>query len=154
MSHVTSTADDARFIFEEWDRLARERDVDGLVGLYADDAVLETPLAPRLLGQPSGALRGKHALRRFFDEGGRRRPNDLVRWYRDGTYLWDGHTLFWEYRREAPAGNQVDIAEVMELTGRHIQAHRIYWGWFGTEMLIANATREPRSRPPHVSFDT
>jgi ketosteroid isomerase-like protein len=39
MSHVTSTADDARFIFEEWDRLARERDVDGLVGLYADDDV-------------------------------------------------------------------------------------------------------------------
>ncbi len=27
----------------------------------------------------------------------------------------------------------------MELRGRQIAAHRIYWGWFGTEMLITSA---------------
>jgi len=137
----TSTAgeDDARFIFEEWDRRARTRDTPGLLELYTDDAVLETPLAPRILDQPGGVLRGKDELARFFEEGGRRRPNDKVRWNRDGTYLWDGHTLFWEYRRAAPDGDQVDIAEVMELRGRQIAAHRIYWGWFGTEMLIGSA---------------
>jgi hypothetical protein len=102
--------------------------------------VLETPLAPRILDQPSGVLTGKDELARFFTEGGRRRPNERVRWYRDDDYLFDGRTLFWEYNRAAaPDGEQVDIAEVMQLDGPRIAVHRIYWGWFGTEMLIANA---------------
>jgi hypothetical protein len=81
--------DDARFIFQEWDRRARTRDTPGLLELYTDDAVLESPLVPRI--------------------------------------------------RAAPEGDQVDIAEVMDLRGPRIAVHRIYWGWFGTEMLIANA---------------
>jgi hypothetical protein len=116
MTTTTRTDDEtARFVFVEWDRRARNRDVPGLLDLYAGDAVLETPLAPRVLNQPSGVLRGKDELARFFEEGGRRRPNELVRWHRDGTFVWNGRTLFWEYRRDAAGGEQVDIAEVMEL---------------------------------------
>jgi hypothetical protein len=33
----------------------------------------------------------------------------------------------------------VDIVEVMELAGASIARHRIYWGWVGTELLIASA---------------
>lgn len=139
----TATADDAEFVFTEWDACARSRNVPGLLELYTEDAVLETPLAPRILDRSRGVLTGKRELARFFDEGGRRRPNERVRWHRDGTYLFNGHTLFWEYRRQAPDGDQVDIAEVMELDGPLIAFHRIYWGWFGTEMLIANATQKP-----------
>lgn len=69
---ATASADDARFIFEAWDLRARTRDVAGLLDLYVDDAVVETPLAPRVLDQPSGALRGKEELARFFQEGGER----------------------------------------------------------------------------------
>jgi hypothetical protein len=58
--------------------------VPGLLDLHTDDAVLESPLVPRIL-------------------------------------------------------DQVDIAEVMELANGRIAAHRVYWGWFGAEMLIANA---------------
>lgn len=65
-------------------------------------------------------LRGKEALARFSKKGGRRRPNELVRWHRDRTYLWDGRHLSWEYLRAAPDGDQVDIAEVMELSGRYV----------------------------------
>jgi hypothetical protein len=84
--------DDARFIFQEWDRRARTRDTPGLLELYTDDAVLESPLVPRI--------------------------------------------------RAAPEGDQVDIAEVMDLRGPQIAVHRIYWGWFGTEMLIAGAAAQ------------
>lgn len=84
-------------------------------------------------------------LGRFFTEGGRRRPNEFVRWHRNGSYLWDGHTLSWEYLRATPEGDQVDISEVMELTDGRIAAHRIYWGWFGTEMLINNAVQQART---------
>jgi hypothetical protein len=36
---------------------------------------------------------------------------------------------------------KVDISEVMELTGGPIAAHRIYWGWFGTELFINYAVQ-------------
>lgn len=103
-------------------------------------------MAPRVLGQQSGLLRGKSELTRFFEEGRRRRLDELVRWHRKGGYLFSGRILFWEYQRAAPNKDQVDIAEVMELAGGHIVAHRIYWGWFGTEMLIGNAVDKDSSR--------
>jgi ketosteroid isomerase-like protein len=129
----------ARYVFVEWDRRARSRDTAGLLDLYRNDAVLESPLVPRILDQESGVLRGRTAIGRFLAEGAARRPNELVRWWRSGSYLWDGHTLFWEYVRETPQGEQIDIAEVMELRDGLIARHRIYWGWFGTEQLIESA---------------
>ncbi len=128
--------DDGRRIFLEWDARARAMDVEGLLALYAPDATVESPLIPAILDDVrTGVLRGHSELRRFFDEGGRRRPNALVRWYRTGKYLWDGTTLVWEYPREAPDGEQVDITEVMDIVDGKIQRHRIYWGWFGLTLL-------------------
>jgi hypothetical protein len=140
-----ASREQAQFVFDEWDRRAHTLDVAGLLELYSDDAVLESPLVPRVLDRPGGVLRGKSELGRFFTEGGRRRPNEFVRWHRNGSYLWDGHTLSWEYLRATPEGDQVDISEVMELTDGRITAHRIYWGWFGTEMLIKNAVQQART---------
>jgi hypothetical protein len=137
-----ATREQAQFVFDEWDRRARTLDVAGLLDLYTDDARLESPLVPRILDLPGGALRGKAELGHFFTEGGRRRPNQFVRWHRSGSYLWDGRTLCWEYLRATPEGDQVDICEVMELTAWRIAVHRIYWGWFGTEMLISNAVQQ------------
>jgi len=135
----------AQFIFDEWDRRARTVDVTGLLDLYRDDTTLGSPLVPRILDRSSGVLRGKSELSQFFTEGGRRRPNQFVRWHRSGSFLWDGHTLSWEYLRATPEGDQVDISEVMELTDGRIAAHRIYWGWFGTEMLISNAVKHAQT---------
>ena len=75
-------------------------------------------------------------------EGTRRRPNELVRWYRTGQYFVAGDTLVWEYPRHTPEGNQVDILELMQIQNGKIQAHRIYWGWFGTQMLIQSAANK------------
>ena len=141
-----TTSQQAQFIFDQWDKRARERDVPRLLDLYTNDAVLESPLVPRILDQPGGVVRGTTELERFFTEGGRRRPDELVRWRRDGTYLWDGRILFWEYQRATPDGDQIDIAEVMELANGLIAAHRIYWGWFGTERLITNALQRASAR--------
>lgn len=139
-------SDDARAdcarIYEAWHECAKTRDTEGLLALYADDAVLESPLIPAILDTESGVLRGQEELRRFFAEGARRRPNDLVHWQRTGTYLCDGRTLFWEYPRETADGEQVDIAEVMEIAGGKIARHRIYWGWFGFGMLQRSRERK------------
>ncbi len=133
-SHGASAAD-AQFVHDEWDRRTRAHDIDGLLDLYLPDAVLESPLVVRILDQASGVLRGHDELRRFFVKGTAGRPNDLVRWYRTGDYVFDGRTLIWEYPRQAPEWEQVDLVEVMELTGPRIAHHRIYWGWYGTRLL-------------------
>ena len=130
----------ARHIYEQWHQAAKNRDTAALIVLYADDAELESPLVPVILGRDSGVLRGRAEILAFLEEGSRRRPNELVRWYRDGRYLAAGRLLVWEYPRQTPDGSQVDILELMELDDDgKIRRHRIYWGWFGTQMLIASA---------------
>jgi hypothetical protein len=139
---------DGERIYVLWDRYARDRDVEGLLSLYAEDAILETPLIPAILGVDRGVLQGHASLRHFFEEGGRRRPNELVRWHREkGRYFFDGARLTWEYPRVAPDGDQVDLVEVMDLAGGLIRHHRIYWGWFGVGQLVRSAlSRQTRGR--------
>jgi hypothetical protein len=128
-------------IHRQWHERAKAGDCEGLLALYAADAVLETPLVQAIFdGRPSGLLRGHAEIRAFFEDGVRRRPNELVRWHRTGKWLTDGEQLLvWEYPRAALDGDQVDIAEVMEIADGLIQHHRIYWGWFGTALLTRNA---------------
>jgi steroid Delta-isomerase len=132
---------DCERIHREWHVRAETLDTEGLLALYAADAVRESPLVTAILdGRASGILRGHDELRLFFAEGARRRPNELVRWYRTDTWLTDGERqLVWEYPRAAPDRDQVDILEVMDVVDGLIKHHRIYWGWFGTAMLTRNA---------------
>jgi len=132
---------DCERIHREWHERVKARDTDGLLALYAEDAVLETPLVQAIFdGRPSGTLRGHREIRPFFTEGARRRPNDFVRWHRTGRWLMDGERLLvWEYPRAAPDGDQVDLVEVMEVADGLIHYHRIYWGWFGTALLTRSA---------------
>lgn len=134
---------DCERIHREWHERAKELDTEGLLTLYAEDAVLESPLVPAILDdKPDGVLRGRGELRRFFGEGARRRPNDLVRWYRTGDWLTDGRRLLvWEYPRQAPDGDQVDLVEVMEIAGGLIRHHRIYWGWKGFTLIAPALSR-------------
>ncbi len=124
-------------IYREWHERAKALDTEGLLALYAEDAVLESPLVPAILDdKEDGLLHGHAELRRFFAEGSRRRPNALVRWYRTGDWLTDGRRLLiWEYPRQTPDGDQVDLVEVMEIASGLIRHHRIYWGWHGCSLI-------------------
>ena len=128
-------------IYEKWHKYAKKRETKALIELYAEDAVLESPLVPILMNKDSGILRGKTEILAFLNEGTRRRPNELVRWYRTGKYFITGDVLVWEYPRQTPDGEQVDILELMEIRNGLIVNHRIYWGWFGTQMLIKSALK-------------
>ena len=137
---------DCARIHQQWHDRAKSRDAEGLLALYAKEAVLETPLAQAIFdGRESGILRGHREIRPFFEEGARRRPNALVRWHRTGRWLTDGERLLvWEYPRQAPDGDQVDLVEVMEIADGLIQHHRVYWGWFGTALLTRSAADKVR----------
>lgn len=57
-------------IFETWHELARTRDVDGLLALYATNATFESPLVPAILDDVvSGVLFGHEGIRRFSPRG-------------------------------------------------------------------------------------
>ena len=129
----------AEQIYRQWHEAAKNRNTAALLALYHEAAELESPLVPIILNQNSGVLHGKAEIGRFLEEGTRRRPNELVRWYRSVQYLASGDLLVWEYPRQTPDGEQIDILELMQLKDGLIWRHRIYWGWFGTQMLIQSA---------------
>ena len=132
---------DCMRIHQQWHERAKSRDTEGLLALYDKAAVLETPLVQAIFdSRENGILRGHREIRPFFEEAARGLPNALVRWHRTGKWLTDGERLLvWEYPRRAPDGDQVEIVEVMEIADGLIQYHRIYWGWFGTQLLTRSA---------------
>ena len=141
----TASPEDARFIFDEWHRATTTRDVEGLIALYDHDAVMETPMGVLLLGQ--GVFTGHAEVARFLRANFAQRQTviasmDAVRFHRTGRYQFDGRTLTWEYLRATPEGDSFDVSEVLELRGRKIAVHRIYFGWFAFRSLLA---RRPAS---------
>ncbi|NOJ42146.1 nuclear transport factor 2 family protein [Bradyrhizobium australiense] len=120
-----------------WNDALSRNDAAGLLELYAEDAWLESPLVPHLLGIDRGYLHGRNELRRLFDLVAERKPP--VRQYFRTGYLTDGKRLIWEYLRDAGKGEQMDFVEVMDLNDDGlIQRHCVYWGWFGFRVLQRN----------------
>ena len=129
-------------IYKLWYAYARKRDGAGLLSLYAPDATLESPVARAVMGGSSGVLHGRSQILAFFQALAKQPTNELVRWYREpDRFLFDGTTLMWEYPRITPNGDQIDILEVMHLTGGLIQHQRVYWGWFGLQYLVQSMTQ-------------
>jgi hypothetical protein len=126
---------DIERIFESWDRALGAKDVEAAIELYAEDAVLESPLVCHLLGTPDGVVRGRGNLRDFIEQVFIHQPAKRHRFR--GGFLTDGTRLTWEYPREAPNGDQMDIVEMMEIRGGRIAYHRVYWGWVSVGMLIS-----------------
>jgi ketosteroid isomerase-like protein len=122
-------------IFTAWDAALGAKDVDAAVALYQPDAVLESPLVCHLLDTDEGVVRGREDLRRFVSRVFAHQPAKRRR-YRGG-YLTDGARLVWEYPRQTPDGDQMDIVEVMEIRDGLIAHHRVYWGWVGVGMLMS-----------------
>lgn len=120
-------------IYHEWNDALSNLDVEGLLALYAPDATLESPLVPHLLKTERGICHGHEELRKLLVELRRTQPK--VRQFHRTGYFTDGHTLMWEYPREAPNGEQMDFVEVMEIENGLIQRHRVYWGWYGVGVL-------------------
>ncbi|MBN8940701.1 MAG: nuclear transport factor 2 family protein [Rhizobiales bacterium] len=145
---MTDTNDAAiRHIYERWHETIRTRDIDGLMALYAEDAIFETPLVVVALpGRSHGVLKGSAEIRSFFtgNAGLSKLPGGLARWYRTGTFFANGRQLVWEYPRAAPDGDQIDLVEVMDIADGLIVHHRVYWGWVGFKALVA-AMDQPKA---------
>jgi ketosteroid isomerase-like protein len=129
------TTEQIEHIFAAWDDALGAKDIDAAVALYQPDATLESPLVCHLLGTEQGVVRGREDLRCFVSKVFAHQPAKRRR-YRAG-FLADGTRVVWEYPRESPGGEQMDIVEVMEIRDGLIAHHRVYWGWVSVAMLIS-----------------
>jgi SnoaL-like domain len=120
-------------IFHAWDQALGAKDLEASLALYQPDATLESPLVCQLLGTEQGVVRGHGELRPFIEQVFAHQPPQRRR-FRTG-YFTDGTRLTWEYPRESPDGDQIDLVEVMEIRDGLIQRHRVYWGWYGVALL-------------------
>ena len=134
MKNKLTYANAADRIYHEWDKALAQNDVEALVALYAEDAVLESPLIPYLLCREKGICRGRTEIRDLVEKVAERKPN-LRKYYRTPCLKLD-NLIMWEYPRQTPQGEQMDFAEIMNLNEEGlIQSHRIYWGWRGVKVL-------------------
>jgi hypothetical protein len=124
---------DIERIYHAWDEALSKNDAAALTTLYAQNAELESPLIPHIMGGEKGIIRGQEELRKFFDILATRKPK-IRQFYRDG-YFTDGRKVMWEYPEQTPNGQQMDFVEVMEIENGLIQKHRVYWGWVGFNVL-------------------
>lgn len=100
---------------------------------YAPDAVLESPVVAHIEGLP-GVCCGHEQLRPFHVQVVARTPE--VPSITGRASLLNSAARPWEYPRESPDGEQMDFVEVMEIEDGLIQAHRVYWGWKGVDVLF------------------
>jgi hypothetical protein len=123
----------AEQIYHAWEKALSTNDVEGLLSLYAPNAILESPLVPYLLEKESGICSGQKELRLLIEKVAQRKPT--IRGYFSKNYFTDGKTIVFEYPRQTPDGEQMDFIEVMEINNGLIQYHRVYWGWRGFKVI-------------------
>jgi steroid delta-isomerase len=129
-------------IWERWHSAVKTRDLEALMSIYAEDAVLETPAILAVYkDQEEGILRGRKQIEVFFGTSLTRaqaaHSSDFGLWWRTGQYYSDGALLMWEYPRTTPHGDQLDLVESMDIEEGLISYHRVYWGWKGFKALAA-----------------
>lgn len=132
-SMPTQSNPDIERIYRDWDAALSRNDIPTILALYTDDAELQSPLVPHLMNQEVGVCRGKAELKKFFDILATRKPR--VRQFYRTRYFTDGRIVMWEYPHDSPEGGQMDFVEVMEIENGLIQKHRVYWGWFGFNVI-------------------
>ncbi|WP_433297647.1 nuclear transport factor 2 family protein [Pseudonocardia sp. CA-142604] len=133
MAEPTTAEGRIEHIFTAWDEALGAKDLDAAMALYQPDATLESPLVCYLLGTDEGIVRGRENLRRFVEKVFSHQPEKRRRFR--GGLLTDGSRLTWEYPRESPDGDQMDIVEMMEIRDGLIAHHRVYWGWLSVGTL-------------------
>ena len=130
---MTAGSNDAERIYRLWDEALGNRDLEAALALYAADASIESPLVQHLMQTREGIVRGTDGLREFITRVFRTNPPQRRR-FKQGFFS-DGRILTWEYPRQSPDGDQMDLVEVMEIADGLIQRHRVYWGWYALNVL-------------------
>jgi ketosteroid isomerase-like protein len=114
-----------RRIAERWLACFAARDLDGLLALYADDAVHTSPKIRTRHPDTGGQLRGKAALRAWWADAFARLP-ELE--YVPTVITADGERAVMEYVRRVPGEPDLPVAEALDIRNGRIVASRVFHG--------------------------
>lgn len=128
---------EAERIHHAWNDALATKNAEALIALYAEDAMIESPLVRYLLDTDEGVCKGRDAIRAFIPLVFKHQPKER-RTHRNPVST-DGHVMMWEYPRATPEGDQMDFTEVMEIENGRIRRHRVYWGWYGVRTLTTGS---------------
>jgi ketosteroid isomerase-like protein len=67
--YIMLTEVEARQFAKHWMEAWNSHDLEQILSHYADDVILISPIAAKLLGEPSGLVKSKAALRAYFAKG-------------------------------------------------------------------------------------
>lgn len=65
----------AQHFVDEWIAAWNARDLERILAHWAEDCTFRSPLVTRIVGDPSGVVRGKAALRAYWQQGLARNPD-------------------------------------------------------------------------------
>lgn len=102
------TEDEARNLASHWIKAWNSRDLDEIMAHYGEDVVLISPVAVKILNDPSGTVNGKDALRAYFKRGLEAYPNlrfDLV----DVMWGLSSIVLYYVNQRGTKSGEFMEI---------------------------------------------
>jgi hypothetical protein len=98
----------ARELARHWVEAWNAHDLDAIMAHYAESVVLLSPVAVGLLGDPSGAVAGKDALRAYFALGLKAYPQlrfDLL----DVMWGLDSVVLYYTNQRGSKTGEFMEL---------------------------------------------
>ncbi|MCL4470714.1 MAG: nuclear transport factor 2 family protein [Gammaproteobacteria bacterium] len=75
MEEEMLTEDKARNLAAHWIQAWNSHDLDEIMSHYGEGVVLVSPVAAKILNDPSGTVKGKDALRAYFKKGLEVYPN-------------------------------------------------------------------------------
>ena len=81
MKEMMLTEDKVRKLSTYWIEAWNSHDLDEIMSHYGEAVVLVSPIAAKILNEPSGTVKGKNALREYFKKGLEVYPNlkfDLI----------------------------------------------------------------------------
>lgn len=117
-----------RGVARRWLERFNARDLDGLLALYADDAVHVSPKLRDRQPESKGEIRGKAALRAWWDDAMKRLPG--LRYDEQHLTAMGGQSgrVFMEYLRRVPGEDDLLVAEVLVVERGLIRESRVFHG--------------------------
>lgn len=109
----------------EWIDAFNAKDLDRLVGLYAEDAEHFSPKLKVAKPETNGLVKGHAALREWWQGAYNRLP---TLFYKLQTVTADAERVFIEYIREVEGEEAMAVAEVYDIKDGKIVFSRVYHG--------------------------
>jgi hypothetical protein len=114
-----------RGIAERWLSCFEQRALDGLLALYADNAIHTSPKIRARNPETGGVLRGKPALRAWWQDAFDRLPSMR---YEPTAITADDRRVVMEYVRHVDGEPDLPVSETLDVEGGLVVASRVFHG--------------------------